>query len=111
MQINDIINVAKIVLIIGGTISITAFFLLSILFMPSFFQKMVNLKRAEHIMQENLEIVEKATFFQTNQDFNKIIDEQMDTIRKNAAKLKSLHAEIDQIGKDISNKKKGQQKS
>lgn len=62
-------------------------------------------------MQENMEIVEKATFFQTNQDFNKIIDEQMDTIRKNAAKLKALHAEIDQLGKDVSNKKKGVQKT
>lgn len=96
---------AVIVLIIGLGFSLTMFIIFSILYMPSFFQKKINLKMAENIMQHNIEIVEKATFFETSTEFNKIIQDQMDTIRGNAAKIKSQDAHLDQIERDIINKK------
>ena len=64
----------------------------------------VNLKQAEDILNHNVEIVEKATFFETSQEFNKLIENQMNDIRANAAKLKSMRAEMEQLDRDITNK-------
>lgn len=103
-----ILTIAKyalIVVIIAITIAVCIFIIFTVLYIPSFLQKKVNLKQAEDIMQHNLEIVEKATFFETSQEFNNIIQEQMTEIRSSAAKLKSLKAEIDQLDKDLDNKR------
>lgn len=96
---------ASIGVIIALGFALVMFLIFSILYMPSFLQKKVNLKEAEEIMQHNLEIVEKATFFETSTEFNKLIEKQKADIRANAAKLKSLHAEYDQVTRDLNNKK------
>ena len=96
---------ALIALIVALGFALIMFIVFSILYMPSFLQKKINLKQAEDILQHNIEIVEKATFFETSTEFNKIIEEQMTTIRGNAAKIKSQRAESDQIERDNQNKK------
>lgn len=104
-QVEALGQIALMILIIAGTFALVMFIIFSILYMPSFLQKKVNLKKAEEIMQHNLEIVEKATFFETSQEFNNLIEKQKEQIRANAAKLKSLHAEYDQVSRDLNNKK------
>lgn len=95
------------VLIIAATVALVIFIIVTVLYIPAFLQKKVNLKTAEDILNHNVEIVEKATFFETSQEFNKLIENQMNDIRTNAAKLKSMRAEMDQLDKDITNKSKG----
>ncbi|MDY0277169.1 MAG: hypothetical protein RBQ97_03695 [Acholeplasma sp.] len=101
----QVLDVALSVLIIATVVSIVLFLIITVLYLPSFLQKAANLKKSEDILKYNIEIVEKATYFETNQEFNKIIDEQMQTIRSNAAKVKSLNAQIEQLERDINNKK------
>lgn len=88
---------------IAFTFTIVSALILTILYLPSFLQKKVNLKKSEQIMQDNIEIVERAIFFETSTKLQEFIDDQMNQIRKNAAKLKSLRAESDQREKDIAN--------
>lgn len=105
MTYDQILNICKVIFIIIGTLSGSLMMIITVLYFPSFLQKKVKLKEAENIAQENLEIVERATFFETNQEFQKIINDQLEDIRANAAKLKSIHAESEQIQKDILNSK------
>ena len=92
------------VLIIAASVALVIFIIVTVLYMPAFLQKKVNLKQAEDILNHNVEIVEKATFFETSQEFNKLIENQMNDIRANAAKLKSMRAEMEQLDRDITNK-------
>lgn len=92
-------------LIYVGSITFALFLLITILYVPSFFQAKVNLRKSEEILQHNIEVIEKATFFETNQEFNKTIEEQMNTIRGNAAKIKSLNAQIDALEQETTRKK------
>ena len=92
-------------LIYVGSITFALFLLITILYVPSFLQAKVNLRKSEELLQHNIEVIEKATFFQTNQEFNKIIDDQMATIRGNAAKIKSLNAQIDALEQESTRKK------
>lgn len=78
------------------------FLIMTALFMPAFLQKKINLRRSENILQSNLEIVEKATFFETSSEFNKLIETQKETIRNNAAKIKSQEAQIEVLNKEKS---------
>ncbi|CDR30203.1 Uncharacterised protein [Acholeplasma oculi] len=102
LEIFDIVyNIVKFIIIVLGGLSFAFFILMTCLYIPSFFQKIVNLKKAEDILAHNIEIVEKATFFETSTEFNKIIEEQMDKIRSNAAKIKSQDAQIEAQKKEI----------
>lgn len=98
---NVIYEIVKFVIIVLGGLSVVFFILMTCLYLPSFLQKKVNLKQAEDILAHNIEIVEKATFFETSQEFNKIIEEQMKTIRSNAAKIKSQDAQIEAQKKEL----------
>lgn len=104
-QVIQLGQIAIMIIIAAATFALAMFLIFSILYMPSFLQKKVNLKQAEEIMQHNLEIVEKATFFETSTEFNELINKQMEDIRANSAKLKSLRAEYDQVSRDLQNKK------
>lgn len=68
--------------------------------MPAFLQKKVNLKRSEDILQHNIEIVEKATYFETSQEFNNLIEQQKTIIRNQAAHIKSQKAEMEALDKE-----------
>lgn len=105
MDFNQVLNVCKIILMIVGTISGSLGLIITVLYLPSFLQKKVKLKEAEDIAKENLEIVEKAIFFETSEQFNTLIEQQIEKIRANEAKLKALYAESSQIEKDNLNSK------
>ena len=97
------IRFTKLAIIIFGGLSVIIFIFFTVLYFPSFLQKKINLKQAENVMQQNLEIVEKATFFETSTKFNEMIENQMETIRGNAAKIKQQTAIISQQDNDIKN--------
>ena len=97
--LNNIWPILVLVAVSALTFTLVMFLIMTILYMPAFLQKKVNLKKAENIAQQNLEIVEKATFFETSTEFNELIEKQKDTIRQNAAKIKSQKAELEQSEK------------
>lgn len=95
----------KVAIILIGGLSVMLAIIITILYLPAFLQKKINLKQAENIMQHNLEIVEKATFFETSTEFNDLIQKQLEQIRGNEVKLKAQRAEASQRAVDESNAK------
>ena len=103
--LNLVWPIVVLVVIIALGFSFIAFIAMTILYMPAFLQKKVNLKQAEDILAHNIEIVEKATFFETSEEFNNLIERQKEKIRANAAKIKSQEAQMDQLDKELNKKK------
>lgn len=92
-----------VVLVLG--LSVILAIIITILYLPAFLQKKINLKASEDIRQHNLEIVEKAIFFETSTEFNELIQKQIADIRANEAKLKAQRAEASQRATDETNSK------
>lgn len=93
------------VVIVAG-ISLSIFFLASALYSFVFLQKKANLKKSKDLIEENRQIVEEATFFAQNKKYQAIIDEQIEQIKKNAAKNKSILAEIEDMEEEKKRRKK-----
>lgn len=87
-------------LIIVATVSISLGTIIALLYLPSFFQKKIALKQAENIRQENLEIVERAIFFETSTELTGVVQDLIDDIRKKSAHKKSLEASIESLEKE-----------
>lgn len=83
--------------IIFASISLCFFLMITAVYSIPYYQKKINLKKSKEIIEENRQKVEDATFFVRNKEYQKVIEEQLDQIRSNAAKIKSLNAEIDDI--------------
>lgn len=92
-----------VVLVLG--LSVILAIIITLLYLPSFLQKKINLKASEDIMQHNLEIVEEAIFFKTSTKFQEHTDKQLEEIRANEAKLKAQRAEASQRAIDETNAK------
>jgi|GEM_PF-3900629 len=92
--------------IIAAGLSLSIFLVASGFYSFVFLQKKANLKKSKDIIEENRQEVEEATFFAKNKKFQAIIEEQLEQIKKNAAKNKSLLAELDDMEEEKKRRKK-----
>lgn len=89
-----------------GAASLCIMLIATALYSFVYHQKRANLKKSKDEIAENRQVVEEATFFASNKKYQAIIEEQLEQIKKNAAKNKSLLAELDDLEEEKKRRKK-----
>lgn len=83
----------------GISLSITL--LVTALYSPVIFYRKLNVKRAKEIMEQNVQVVEEATFFKTNTKFQEIIDKQLLEIKETSVELDKARKTLSDLKDEI----------
>lgn len=101
MDLDGSIQLILTILVVSGGVSLAIAMPILVLYLPPILHKKTKLEMAKEIMEQNIQVVEEATFFKSNTKFQDIIDKQIESIKANMLEIKKQKAIMDELEDDI----------